>query len=304
MTPADRRPRRAVLAGVLAALTLLTACESGSASPAPPSSSTTSSATPDGPPAPTAYVALGDSYASAPFVPTTDVASGCLRSTGNYPTLVAARLDPGAFVDVSCSGAASSDVVGRQRVLGGSTVPPQLRALRKDAQLVTVGIGGNDGNLFSQLVCSFNRGLAPCRRLSFAASTEETLANTRVDLTAALRRVVRRAAPDALVLLVGYPRLVDTDRTCPALPLKPGQQDELAIVEQRLRTTMRTSAADAGVEFLDLWPASRGHEICGDDPWVNGKDTDRTQALAYHPFASEQEAVAELVEQRWQEHAS
>ena len=34
------------------------------------------------------YVALGDSYTAAPYVYLTDVAKGCLRSSGNYPALL------------------------------------------------------------------------------------------------------------------------------------------------------------------------------------------------------------------------
>jgi lysophospholipase L1-like esterase len=248
------------------------------------------------------YVALGDSYTAAPFVPTTDVAGGCFRSSGNYPSLVAARLEPSRVVDVTCSGADSGDLVGPQRVGGGEgTVPAQVRALRRDADLVTVGIGGNDGNLFSRLVCSFSRQQLPqCGSLPGTGDVDGTLARTRADVTASLRRVVRRAAPDALVLLVGYPRLVDPSRSCPSLPLRRDQREQFSRVEQRLRATIRTAAARAGVAFLDLWPASRGHEVCSDDPWVNGKDTDQRTALAYHPFAAEQRAVADLVVERWE----
>jgi hypothetical protein len=75
-------------------------------------------------------------------------------------------------------------------------------------------------------------------------------------------------------------------------------------VEKRLRATLRAAAREAGADFVDLWGPSRGHEICSDDPWVNGGETDRSRALAYHPFAAEQQAVAELVEQRWADHVS
>ena len=308
MTRADRARRRtrpAALVGV-AAFTLaasLSGCDTGRAA-TPEPGATTSAAPPSarGPAAPRAYVALGDSYAAAPFVPTTDVAGGCFRSSGNYPSLVASRLAPEHVDDVSCSGADSGDVTGRQRVAGGdSTVPPQLRAVRRDADLVTVGIGGNDGNLFSRLVCSFSQQQLPqCDGSPATADIGGILARTRADVTASLRAVVGRAAPDALVLLVGYPHLVDPARSCPSLPLQRDQQEEFAGVERRLRATLRSAAEQAGVTFLDLWPASRGHAICSDNPWVNGKDTDRSRALAYHPFAAEQRAVADLVVDRWE----
>ncbi len=72
------------------------------------------------------YVALGDSYTAAPYVYLTDVANGCLRSSGNYPALLAERLDVAKHVDVSCSGATSKDLAGRQDTFQQQTVPPQL----------------------------------------------------------------------------------------------------------------------------------------------------------------------------------
>ena len=309
MTRADRSRRRALLAGVLVAVVpLVVACDSSSADqgasrPASPTAATSRTAT--GPPAPQRYVALGDSYTAAPFVPTTDVAGGCFRSSANYPALVDAALSPRAFTDVSCGGADSGDVTAPQRVAGGdATVPPQLRAVRRDADLVTVGIGGNDGNLFTQLVCGFGgrQRFALCD-VSSPTDVEATLTRTRSDVARALRAVKDRAAPGALVLLVGYPRLADPSLSCAALPLEGAPRDQVVEVERRLRATLWAAARQAGVDFLDLWPASRGHEVCSDDPWVNGGVTDRTRALAYHPFAAEQEAVARLVERRWEEHA-
>ena len=41
--------------------------------------------------------------------------------------------------------------------------------------------------------------------------------------------------------------------------------------------------------------ASVGHEICSDAPWVNGRRTDQARALAFHPFAEGQEAVADVL---------
>ena len=41
-----------------------------------------------------------------------------------------------------------------------------------------------------------------------------------------------------------------------------------------------------------MYAASRGHDICSSDPWVNGRVTDRQRALAYHPFAAGMRADA------------
>ena len=58
---------------------------------------------------------------------------------------------------------------------------------------------------------------------------------------------------------------------------------------------MRQAAADAGVTFVDVHAASAGHEICtGDDAWLNGTPA-TDAAAAYHPFASGERAIADLV---------
>ena len=58
---------------------------------------------------------------------------------------------------------------------------------------------------------------------------------------------------------------------------------------------MRGAAKQTGAEFVDMYAASDGHDICSDDPWVNGRKTEPGTALAYHPLAVEQQAVADLV---------
>jgi hypothetical protein len=84
------------------------------------------------------YVALGDSFTSAPLVPDQGgLPLGCLRSDQDYPSLVAAALHPSSFADVSCYGAATTAMTGAQKTLN-ATNPPQLNAVGPDDTLVTV----------------------------------------------------------------------------------------------------------------------------------------------------------------------
>ena len=94
------------------------------------------------------YVSLGDSYTSAPLVPTSPVGNplGCLRSTNNYPNDVRRVIAPSAFTDASCSGATTVDMTQPQSTDVG-TNPPQFDALSTADSLVTLGIGGNDAGL-------------------------------------------------------------------------------------------------------------------------------------------------------------
>ncbi|HMD12257.1 MAG TPA: SGNH/GDSL hydrolase family protein, partial [Marmoricola sp.] len=216
------------------------------------------------------YVALGDSYTAAPYVYLTDVANGCLRSNGNYPALLAQRLGVAKHVDVSCSGATSKDLFGRQGTFQQQTVPPQLAAVTRDTDLVTIGIGGNDFGLFGSLVgtCPIS---GPQGRI-FAPS--DGVRCGQVDLrkaSADVRRIgalitrdlraIHRKAPDATVVLVGYPRILDPSRSCPkVLPVAPRDTIALDAVTRSLSQQMKAAADRTGSVFVDLYAASKGHD--------------------------------------------
>ena len=67
---------------------------------------------------------MGDSYTAAPFVPLTDIADGCFRSSNNYPHLLAADLHIEDLRDRSCSGASTSDLPGQPGHRAGMTCRP------------------------------------------------------------------------------------------------------------------------------------------------------------------------------------
>ena len=248
------------------------------------------------------YVALGDSYTAAPLVPDTDVTNGCLRSTNNYPALVADGLPGTELVDVSCSGADSSSMIGVQQT-GNQPQPPQFDALTDDTDLVTVGIGGNDFNLFATLVgtCVRLRSSdphgAPCREQFSSGGTDQ--------LSGALRQIrghvaavvagIRDRAPKASIVVVGYPQNVPEHGPCRSLlPLAAGDYAFGRRINEGLADAVEQGARKADA-YVDTFGPSAGHDICSDDPWINGRITDPNRALAFHPFAAEQEAVAQLV---------
>jgi lysophospholipase L1-like esterase len=285
------------------ATALLTASLTAGCTKAGPSTGAGSS---KGAPAPSTYrqyVALGDSYTAGPYVPTTDAAQGCLRSDGNYPSLVARRLAVRRLTDVSCSGARTRDLHRPRPTFGDTVVPPQLDALRKGTDLVTVGIGGNDFALFGTLVgtCA---GLgttdptgAPCTDQLDSQGVElgDRVARIERRVAAALREV-RRRSPSARVLLVGYPRLVSPGRSCPGLlPFADGDLPTVQAAAAFLSRSMARAARAAGVEYVDMHQASRDHDICARDPWVNGQFTNFELALAYHPLPAGMRAVADRV---------
>src|SRR4051812_24052088 len=183
----------AALAVLAVLAVLVTGCsDSDGAAGAPPSTAgATPTTTPSTTPTPSGagtpggdatsvypdYVALGDSYTAAPLVPVADTSNGCLPSSNNSPSLVAAALPGTTLHDASCSGADTRSLTRPQRT-GDQPQPPQLGALGPGTDLVTLGMGGNDFNLFSTLIgtCAQLRssapGGSPCEdQLTAAAST-------------------------------------------------------------------------------------------------------------------------------------
>lgn len=245
------------------------------------------------------YVALGDSYTSAPLVPVTDVADGCFRSSGNYPTLAAKALGS-QLADRSCAGADTASFATSQR----PGIPAQRTALQADTDLVTVGFGGNDGAVFGTLInrCpalrSQDPGAAPCRAVMSSSGKDvmlARLAQTQRRLTA-VAKAVHRLSPHAKVLLVGYPQIVNADNVCSKLPLAKGDYAYAERVNRALTEAVEGAAKASGSTYVDVWSASQGHDVCSDDPWINGTVNDQKRAARFHPFAVEQEAVAALVE--------
>lgn len=253
------------------------------------------------------YVALGDSFTTGPLIPQVVPALGCVRSTHDYPALVAAALGTRSFTDVSCSGADTTDLRNPQAT-GFAVVPPQLAALSPGTDLVTLGIGGNDFSVYRRLVSVCPRvrvldpGGAPCRAHFRGSGGDRLLAAVRRTgdrLDRAVARI-RARSPRATVLVVGYPRVAPARGTCPdVLPFADGDYRYADLVERRLNAQLRQAARGNGAGFVDTYAASRGHDACaGAEAWVNGQRTEVGRALAYHPFRAYMDAVARLVATR------
>ena len=244
------------------------------------------------------YVALGDSYTAAPLVPPTDTSTTCLRSGVNYPALVAEAMPGTALTDVSCSGAATENMMTPQKGMTG-VVPPQFDALRRTTDLVTIGLGGNDDGLFSAVLgqCTQLRSSAPTGSpctARFGDSVDASLEKIRSNIADVVSGVQERS-PEARILVLGYPQIVPESGTCADLALADGDYAFARTVNEDLNRAVEEAAGDTQAEYVDLWEPSAGHDICGDEPWINGRVTSASRALAYHPPAVEQRAVADLV---------
>ncbi len=281
--PDLRTPRSSVVALVVLLLTALGACGA--------SNSTKTAQDIE------SYVSLGDSYTSGVGqVPEADRA--CYRSAVNYPSLVAKDLGFDNFVDASCGGATSDNLRTVQKTPKG-TNNPQLDSIPPDADLVTLGLGMNNGG-FSRLVLysclKANGGVSPgCGPFLQQPQAQldravAVMGNTiRTDI-----RDIRRKAAKARIVLVGYPRILPDDATCPAVLAVPDAAAvKIRYTMKKVNEVLMEAARSASADYIDTWSASRGHEVCSAQPWVNGNGYKIGRAVPLHPYEAYHTAVAE-----------
>jgi lysophospholipase L1-like esterase len=219
----------------------------------------------------------------------------CARSTHNYAQLVAASLGM-TLDDVSCSGATTENVAMVAQ-LGN---PLQIKAVTPDTRLVTITIGGNDVNYALSLSACGNDGSQGRSCLTSGDVNRDTVAglleNVEGKLTTMLK-AIQAAAPDARVYLVGYPMVLpDPAIPCsPDVPMQAGDAEFLGQVGAKLQAAFVAAAAAAGVHFVDVYTASRGHDACAppDQRWIVGQAT--PGSTAYHPNALGMSAQADLI---------
>jgi lysophospholipase L1-like esterase len=226
------------------------------------------------------YVALGDSYSSGTGAGAYDRGASCQRSRYAYPVLVAKRRTNLKLVFAACSGATTDDVLLTQST-----------RLTRSTRLVTITIGGNDVDFASVFNACVQGASGAC-----GAAIDSTQRSIRTALPGDLDAVyakIRRRAPEARVIVLGYPRLF-SGASCQAIP--GAQASRLNTTASMLRDTVRRRVKAAGgrFSFRDAIPAFAGHGICGRSPWINGLVSPITNS--FHPNrAGYREGYAPLV---------
>ena len=251
------------------------------------------------------FVALGDSYAAGdliPFSPSGDPA-GCLRSSHDYGADAAAALGL-PYVDATCTGATTKDMTEPQHVTLG-THAPQFSYLARDDSVVTLTIGGDDAGFSGVLKTCARLSVTdligdPCRRHYTAGGTDALIAkiNATAPRVAAVLQGIRLRAPDAQVLLVGYPDILpNAGHGCfPMVPLATGDVPYLRGLEVRLNQMLAGVAAANGATFVDTYQPTIGHDACRS---ASVKDVEglipTSPAEPFHPNRHGEQAMARQV---------
>ncbi len=215
---------------------------------------------------PLRYVALGDSYSAASGVLPLDPAAPpqCLRSTRNYPHVIAGKTGA-ALTDVTCGAAETKDYASSQ----SPGVAPQLDALQKNTQLVTMTIGGNDNNTFIDSIVECGAaGLStagqgsPCKDRYGSSFADDIRTKTYPALVKALG-AVHAKAPNAKVAILGYPHILPpTDGCFDKMPVAKGDVPYLNGIQATLNDAVRRAAAATGTTYVNVDGVSAGHDAC------------------------------------------
>ena len=217
------------------------------------------------------FVALGDSFAAGDLIPASPsgVPAGCLRSSHDYGADAAAALGL-TYIDATCTGATTADMTAPQRVTLG-THAPQFSYLAPNDSVVTVTIGGDNIAFLGILETCAKLSVTdlpgdPCRRYYTAGGTDRLLAaiNATAPKVAAVLQGIHLRAPNARVLLVGYPDILPVaGQGCwPMVPLALGDLAYLRGLEITLNQMLASVAAANGATFVDTYQPTIGHDAC------------------------------------------
>ncbi|MDN4161036.1 SGNH/GDSL hydrolase family protein [Nocardioides abyssi] len=218
--------------------------------------------------APPSYVALGDSYASGTGTRAYLAdGSSCQRSSHAYPSLLAAQRG-WALTFAACSGARIPEVTG------------QLAALSSTTRYVTVTVGGNDAGFTSVITaCALPAWASNCDgRITTAQSyINATLPGALTTLYSS----IRSKAPNARVVVVGYPRLFMGEDCNAGTWFSPAEQTRLNQTADLLNARLAAAAAARGFTFANPTSRFAGHAVCDSPEWINGLSS--PIAESFHP---------------------
>ncbi|MEU8003105.1 SGNH/GDSL hydrolase family protein [Catellatospora sp. NPDC049111] len=217
------------------------------------------------------YVALGDSYSSGVGAGSYTSESGsCQRSTKAYPALWAAANAPASYAFVACSGATTTSVTSSQ-----------LSALSSTTTLVSISVGGNDVGFADIMKTCALYGTTQC-----VAAVQTAEDKARASLPGLLDNVynaIRSRAPNARVVVLGYPVFYQLGTTCVGLSATSHAKINEGI--NLVDDLTRSAAGRHGFVFADVRSIFVGHQLCSGDKWLHALNF-ASLGISYHPMAT------------------
>ena len=251
------------------------------------------------------YAALGDSYTAGTGAgdPTRPAGVACWQSHPGYVDIAAEKLPANLLGNAACHGAVLSRLSPTyDRVLYTPTVQEQIRTLVKSralsprTDLVTITAGANDLGFARVLgVCAFSDE-ATCG----AALSQATSPTALAFLTAGLVQTyssVQKAAPNAKVAVLGYPKLFDPNSAFAPIPSANQVLMNNATLTLNATIARAVQIADAfpgtNVQYIDVTSAFNGHAVNSfPDPWIQLSPTNFAADYNFHPNKEGHQAYA------------
>ena len=255
--------------------------------------------------------ALGPSWATDAIVRRSSPTPSALRHDGQ-PILHAEDFR-------ACSGARTRQIYDfAQNTALGTQVRPGL--LGPDTGLITLTMGGNDLHFSDVLKFCFAQTDCLNRTFSVAGPDPDeapdivhaeplrqwgtdmlTVIGTR--LSTVLNRL-HTDAPNARIILVGYPHLLPTGRlprqfnVCDALlaAFDRGERQGLAEMQDQFNAELQSVATANHAEFVDPAPAFDTHEVCGlRGELIHSTNLSLRDPGMFHPTAKGQQMLARQI---------
>jgi lysophospholipase L1-like esterase len=221
------------------------------------------------------YVALGDSYAAGQGGG--DYLNDCLESLNGYPYLLEPRRRIDLRANAACTGASTSEV--------SST---QLSELNQDTELVTLTVGAADLGLSGVLAACTAVPPVGCQdAISVALGDLALLGGSLSDLYAQ----VAAAAPNALIVVTGYPYLFEIVPGDPTAAIKGQINNAVTLLNRTIQQAVAAAqGAEVNIVYVDVTAEFAGHGIGSKKPFINPDGPD-----AYHPNAAGYRAYAKAI---------
>jgi lysophospholipase L1-like esterase len=221
------------------------------------------------------YVALGDSYSSGLGAGDYLSSGGsCDRSTRAYPEQWAGSHSPASFVFAACAGATTADVINSQ-----------VRALTRSTTLVSITIGGNDAGFSRVMETCVLHSTSTC--LSAVATARDFVLHTLPALLRNTLQAIHAAAPNARIILLGYPELYDLSKSRSCIGLSTRDRIALNDGADTLDNVLQAAAAAGHAVWADVRGQFSGHEICDSGSWLHSVNLFALSS-SYHPTAAGQ----------------
>jgi hypothetical protein len=163
----------------------------------------------------------------------------------------------------------------------------QLSELNQDTRLVTLTVGAANLDLSGVLDACTAVPPVDCQDAINVALGQFALLG---DSLSNLYGLVADAAPNALIVVTGYPYLFEIVPGDPTAAIKDQINNAITLLNSTIQQAVDAQAAGVNIVYVDVTAEFAGHGIGSKKPFINSDG-----AGAYHPNAAGYRAYAKAV---------